>query len=321
MNSAGKKYEEAVRNKWRIEEKIPIGVKKIKVLAVEEDMLEICEKVDLVFCALDMDKEKIKALEIAYAERGIPVISNNSAHRLTEDIPMIIPEINYDHIKLIDIQRKTRGWKKGLIAVKPNCSIQSYVAILTPLLSYEPQKVLVTSFQSISGAGKNFEMWPEMIDNVIPYIEGEEEKSENEPMRIWGKIKNNKIEKLKKPIISSICLRAPVTNGHMAVVSVKFGKKLDKNKIINLVEKYNPLKSLNLPSCPDKFIKYFDDVSRPQLKIDRNFEKGMGITMGRLEKDKIMDWRFVSLSHNTVRGAAGGAILLAELLVKKGYIN
>lgn len=320
-NSAGKKYQDAVKDRWRIEEKMPDVVKDMKVYSVEDDVIEICNKVDLVFCALDMDKEKIKALEISYAEKGIPVISNNSAHRTTDDVPMIIPEVNFDHIKLIDIQRKNRGWKKGLIAVKPNCSIQSYVSILTPLLKYEPQEVAVVSIQSISGAGKNFEMWPEMIDNIIPYIEGEEEKSEQEPLKIWGKIIKNKLYKVNMPKISAICLRSPVTNGHMAVVSVKFKKKINRKRMLSLIEKFNPLKDLKLPSLPKKFIKYFENNSRPQIKLDRNIENGMGICMGRLREDKAFDWKFIALSHNTIRGAAGGAVLLAELLVKKGYIN
>ena len=275
---------------------------------------------DLIFSALDLDKKQIKKLEINYAEVGIPVVSNNSAHRFTEDVPMVMPEINFNHLKLIDIQRKIRGWKKGLIAVKPNCSIQSYVSILTPLMKYKPTRVVVTSMQAISGSGKNFKMWPEMVDNVIPYIGDEEEKSEQEPMKIWGKVEKRKIVLAKKPLISANCIRVPLTNGHMAAVTVKFAKKPTKSQIIKAVTNFNPLKKLNLPSSPKQFIKYFNEPDRPQTESEREFENGMGITMGRLREDKIFDWRFIGLSHNTVRGAAGGAILLAELLIKKGYI-
>jgi len=233
---------------------------------------------------------------------------------------MVMPEINFNHLKLIDIQRKIRGWKKGLIAVKPNCSIQSYVSILTPLMKYKPTRVVVTSMQAISGSGKNFKMWPEMVDNVIPYIGDEEEKSEQEPMKIWGKVEKRKIVLAKKPLISANCIRVPLTNGHMAAVTVKFAKKPTKSQIIKAVTNFNPLKKLNLPSSPKQFIKYFNEPDRPQTESEREFENGMGITMGRLREDKIFDWRFIGLSHNTVRGAAGGAILLAELLIKKGYI-
>lgn len=319
--SSGKSYLKAIGDRWRIDKPMPEKVKKLVVLSVEDDINKICSQVDFVFSALDLEKDEIKSLEIAYAEKNIPVVSNNSAHRWTEDVPMIMPEINFDHVKLIDIQRKKRNWKKGLIAVKPNCSIQSYVSILTPLMKFFPTEVMVTSLQAISGAGKTFKMWPEMIDNVIPYIGEEEEKSENEPMKIWGKIKKEKILLAKKPIISANCIRVPVSNGHMAVVTVKFKKKMAKSKIIELVTNFDPLKNFKLPSSPKQFIKYFDEDNRPQTNIDRNYQNGMGISMGRLRQDNIFDWRFVALSHNTVRGAAGGAVLLAELLVKTGYIS
>lgn len=320
--SVGKKYQEAVKNRWMINSPIPRSISSLEVKSVSNDLKQIVHEVDFVFSALDMEKEQIRRIEIQYAEMGIPVVSNNSAHRWTEDVPMIIPEVNPHHIGLIDIQRKKRGWKKGLIAVKPNCSIQSYVAILTAFKKLQPKKVLVTSLQSISGAGKTFNGWPEMVDNVIPFIGGEEEKSEKEPMKIWGKIKNGKIELAKYPVISSTCVRVPTTDGHMASVSVIFGKKPTKEEIVSLIKNWhNPLKNLNLPSSPKNLIRYFEEENRPQTKLDRDYENGMGITMGRLREDPLFDWKFVTLSHNTVRGAAGGAVLLAELLVKKGYIN
>ncbi len=319
--SAGKTYLEAVADRWRIDQPLPQRVKKMLVLSVAE-IKKISRQVDFVFSALDLDKDQIKELEIKYAKEGVPVISNNSAHRWTEDVPMIMPEVNYRHLELIDIQRKKRGWKKGLIVVKPNCSIQSYVSILTPLMRFKPKKVIVTSLQAISGAGKTFKIWPEMVDNVIPYIAGEEEKSEDEPMKIWGKIKKGRLILAKEPKITATCVRIPVSDGHMASVAVKFEKKPSREQIIKAVTVFNPLKDLKLPSSPKgAFIKYFDDNDRPQTKTERNFEDGMGITMGRLREDKIFDWKFISLSHNTIRGAAGGAVLLAELLVKKGYIT
>lgn len=320
INSAGKKYGEAVSGRWKIKEEIPPNIADRFLLAVEEDMDKICRSVDFVFSAIEADKEKIKQIEENYAACDVPVVSNNSAHRWTEDVPMIMPEVNPHHVKLIDIQRKRRGWKKGLIAVKPNCSIQSYVSILTPLKSYQPQKVAVTSLQSISGAGKTFDSWPEMIDNVIPFIGGEEEKSEREPMKIWGEISGGQIKLAKKPNISATCIRIPTTDGHMASVSVIFAKKSTKEEIVKKVTSFAPLKDLKLPSAPKEFITYFEEDTRPQTKLDRDLGNGMGITMGRLREDKLFDWKFVALSHNTIRGAAGGAILLAELLYKKGYI-
>lgn len=318
--SAGKTYLEAVGDRWRIDQPMPENAKKMIVLSVEE-IKKISNQVDFVFSALDLDKDQIKKLEIKYAEAGIPVVSNNSAHRWTEDVPMIMPEVNFRHLQLIDIQRKKRGWKKGLIAVKPNCSIQSYVSILTPLMKFEPTKVVVTSMQAISGAGRTFKMWSEMVDNVIPYIGGEEEKSEDEPMKIWGKIEKDRLILGKEPKITATCIRIPVSDGHMAAVTIKFKKKPTKSEIIKAVTNFNPLKDLKLPSSPKKFIKYFEEVDRPQTKLERDFKNGMGITMGRLRKDKIFDWKFIALSHNTIRGAAGGAVLLAELLVKKNYIS
>lgn len=319
--SAGKKYEEAVEGKWKIDEAIPAKIKKLIVQSVEDDKKEIAQAVDFVFSCLDMEKEDIKRIEEAYAALGVAVVSNNSAHRWTDDIPMLMPEINPDHVKLIDVQRKKRGWKKGLIAVKPNCSIQSYVSILTALKKFKPIKVHVTSLQAISGAGKTFASWPEMVDNVIPFIGGEEEKSEKEPMKIWGQFKNGKLLYANKPEISATCIRVAASNGHMASVSVSFAKKPSKKHILRSIQQFkNPISRLALPSAPKEFIHYFEEENRPQTKLDRNAEGGMGITMGRLEKDKHFDYKFIALSHNTIRGAAGGAILMAEYLVKKGYI-
>ncbi len=320
-SSAGKSYQEAVKGRWYMSFPIPEKIKKLKVRAVENDFTQVVKEVDMVFSALDLDKEKIKQIEIAYAKEGVAVVSNNSAHRWTEDVPMIMPEINPHHIKLVDLQRKNRGWDKGLIAVKPNCSIQSYVTILTALKKYKPLKVNVTSLQSISGAGKTFQTWPEMVDNVIPYIGGEEEKSEKEPMKIWGEISGGKIKPSAKPKISASCIRVPTTNGHMAAVSVKFTRIPTKAQIMESVSNFNPLKNLSLPSSPEKLITYFAEDNRPQTGLDRDLGNGMAISMGRLKEDIFFDWKFIALSHNTIRGAAGGAILLAELLYKKGYIR
>jgi aspartate-semialdehyde dehydrogenase len=321
-SSAGKTYEKAVEGRWQMQAGIPAKVKKLVVKKVEEDLNVIAKEVDFVFSAIDMDKHKIQEIEEMYAKNNVPVVSNNSAHRWTEDVPMIIPEINPEHTALIDIQRKNRGWGKGLIAVKPNCSIQSYVPIIKALERYDPRQVSVTTLQAISGAGKTFETWPEMVDNVIPLIGGEEEKSEKEPMKVLGKINKGKLEIAKKPEISATCIRVPATNGHMASVSIRLGKDIDEKTFIDAIRNYNnPITGLNLPSAPKEFLKYFDEENRPQTKLDRDFEKGMGITVGRLRKDPILGWKFVALSHNTIRGAAGGAILLAELLKAKGYIG
>lgn len=318
--SAGKTYEHAVSERWHMSCAIPEDMKKRKVLAVENDIGVITKNVDMVFSALDLDKEKIKHIEIAYAQKDVAVVSNNSAHRATVDIPMIMPEVNPHHAQLIDIQRKNRGWKKGLIAVKPNCSIQSYVTILSAVKKYQPLEVSITSLQSISGAGKTFTSWPEMADNCIPFIGGEEEKSEKEPGKIWGEISGNKIKPAVKPKISATCIRIPTTDGHMAHVAVKFAQKPGREQIITSVLNFNPLKNLTLPSSPKQLISYFDQDNRPQTGLDRNLGSGMGIAMGRLREDVFFDWKFIALSHNTIRGAAGGAILLAELLYKKGYI-
>lgn len=318
--SRGKSYQDAVTGRWAMETDIPENIQGMTVQGVEEDLELIAARVDAVFCALDLDKESIRSIEEAYASKGVAVMSNNSAHRWTQDVPMIIPEVNPDHTALIDIQRKNRGWDKGFIAVKPNCSIQSYVAVLSALKAFEPAEVTVTSMQAISGAGRTFDTWPEMIDNIIPLIGGEEEKSEREPMKIWGNVSDGKIVPAEAPTISATCVRVPVTQGHMANVTVRFGKKPSKQQILGAIADFkNPILDLNLPSAPAQFIKNFDEEDRPQARLDRDFEKGMGVTMGRLRQDKAGNWQFISLSHNTIRGAAGGAVLMAELLAAKNY--
>jgi len=318
--SAGKKYSKAVEGRWVMETQIPAAVSEISVLKVEDDLEEIVSQVKIVFSAVDLDKESIRKIEEMYAENGVAVVSNNSAHRWTSDVPMILPEINPEHLELIDIQRKNRGWNRGLIVVKPNCSIQSYVPLITPLLKFKPTEIIVTMLQAVSGAGKTLEGWEEMQDNVNPYINGEEEKSEKEPLKIWGEVKNNNIQNLEGINISATCIRVPVSDGHMASVSIKFEDKLTKAQIIEAWNNFNPLFNLDLPSAPSPFITYFDADDRPQTRLDRNIGNGMGIAAGRLRNDNILDYKFIGLSHNTIRGAAGGAILTAELLVKKGYV-
>lgn len=320
--SAGSTYATAVSGRWVIDQDIPKTITKTIVRDVQVDMDAISREVDIVFCALDLDKETIKKIEVDYASRGVAVISNNSAHRDTADIPMLMPEINPDHIQLIDVQRRNRGWSSGLIAVKPNCSIQSYVSILTALKKFNPTDVAVTSLQAISGAGETFESWPEMADNLIPFIDGEEEKSEHEPLKIWGNVENGTIKPADGINISATCIRVPVSDGHLANVSVRFDKNPTREQILEALRDFdNPITSLDLPSAPQHFITYFEDQDRPQTKLDRNIEHGMGIAMGKLRPDPNFDWRFVSLAHNTIRGAAGGAVLMAELLVAKDYIH
>jgi aspartate-semialdehyde dehydrogenase len=321
--SAGKLYEEAVRDRWAMKELIPEDVKTLTVRSVEDEMSVVVQEVDFVFSALDLEKEEIRRIEEAYAAADVPVVSNNSAHRWTEDVPMIIPEVNEHHTDLIKLQQKKRGWNKGFIAVKPNCSIQSYVMVLNALTKWDPKDVHVTSLQAISGAGKTFETWPEMVDNVIPYIGGEEEKSEKEPMKIWGSVdtNTNSVVQVNKPTIAATCIRVPVTDGHMASVSVSFEEKPTKYEIIQAVQEYeNPIVQYNLPSAPSPAITYYEEDDRPQTKLDRSLHTGMGVSMGRLRQDVFFDWRFIALSHNTVRGAAGGAVLVAELLKAKGFL-
>lgn len=319
-SSAGKTYAEAVNGRWKLTAPIPGGVKDI-VVKNAGHVESIADEVDFVFCAVDMKKDEIQALEERYARTETPVVSNNSAHRWTPDVPMVIPEINDAHLEIIHGQRKRLGTKSGFIAVKPNCSIQSYVPALHPLMAFGPNKVTVCTYQAISGAGKNFSDWPEMLDNVIPYIGGEEEKSENEPLKIWGTVKGNEIVKAARPVITSQCIRVPVLDGHLAATFVSFEKKPSKEEILELWSDYKGKpQALGLPSAPKQFIKYFTEDNRPQTRLDRDIENGMGITVGRLREDSLFDYRFVGLSHNTVRGAAGGAVLIAELLKEEGYI-
>lgn len=318
--SAGKTYYEAVAGRWSQMMDIPEQIGNLVVESAME-VEKISQKVDFVFCAVDMDKQAIKSLEEAYAKAEVPVISNNSAHRWTKDVPMVIPEINNEHIKIIEAQRKRLGTKFGFIAVKPNCSIQSYVPVLHVLKQFKPKEVSVCTYQAISGAGKTFESWPEMVDNVIPFIGGEEEKSEKEPLRIWGDIQGNEIVPATTPEISAQCIRVAASDGHMAAVSVSFENKPSKEEIIKLWNQYTGKpQELKLPNAPKQFIKYMEEDNRPQTKLDRDYENGMGVTVGRLREDNIFDYKFVCLSHNTLRGAAGGAVLIAELLKAEGYL-
>ena len=318
--SAGKTYEEAVGGRWKMDTPMPEAVKKLVVMNVN-DVEHVASTVDFVFSAVDMSKDEIKAIEEAYAKTETPVVSNNSAHRWTPDVPMVVPEINPEHFDVIEFQKKRLGTKKGFIAVKPNCSIQSYAPVLTAWKEFEPYEVVATTYQAISGAGKTFKDWPEMEGNIIPFIGGEEEKSEQEPLRIWGKIENGVIVKATEPKITCQCIRVPVLNGHTAAVFVKFRKKPTKEQLIEKLENFKGLPQvLNLPSAPKQFIRYMTEDNRPQVTLDVNYENGMGINVGRLREDTIYDWKFVGLSHNTVRGAAGGAVLCAETLVAKKFI-
>ena len=318
--SAGKTYEEAVGGRWKMDTPMPEAVKKLVVMNVN-DVEHVASTVDFVFSAVDMSKDEIKAIEEAYAKTETPVVSNNSAHRWTPDVPMVVPEINPEHFDVIEFQKKRLGTKRGFIAVKPNCSIQSYAPVLTAWKEFEPYEVVATTYQAISGAGKTFKDWPEMEGNIIPFIGGEEEKSEQEPLRIWGKIENGVIVKATEPKITCQCIRVPVLNGHTAAVFVKFRKKPTKEQLIEKLENFKGLpQELNLPSAPKQFIRYMTEDNRPQVTLDVNYENGMGIKVGRLREDSIYDWKFVGLSHNTVRGAAGGAVLCAETLVAKKFI-
>jgi aspartate-semialdehyde dehydrogenase len=320
--SSGKPYEEAVHGRWKLETPIPEKIRQLTVRAVEKDLSAIASEAEVAFCALDLDKERTRQLEIDYAAAGVAVISNNSAHRWTDDVPILLPEINPDHVKLIDIQRRKRNWSRGLIAVKPNCSIQSYVPVLTAWAEFGVDEALVTMLQAISGAGKTPADWPEMADNVIPFIGGEESKSEREPLKVWGTLKADGIELATKPQISATCIRVPVTDGHMASAAVRLKRPATREQLIAALNNFNnPIKHYSLPSAPERFLKYFDGDDRPQTKSERQFENGMGISVGRLREDPVLGWKFVALSHNTVRGAAGGAVLMAELLAKTGYIG
>ena len=319
--SAGKTYEEAVGGRWKLEAPMPESVKKLVVMNVNQ-VEEVASQVDFVFSAVDMTKEEIKAIEEAYAKTETPVVSNNSAHRWTPDVPMVIPEVNPEHFDVIPFQRKRLGTERGFIAVKPNCSIQSYAPVLTAWKDFEPYEVVVTTYQAISGAGKTFGDWPEMVGNIIPYIGGEEEKSEQEPLRIWGRIENGVIVKAESPVITCQCVRVPVLNGHTAAVFVKFRKNPTKEQLIEAMTSYKGLpQELELPSAPKQFVQYLAEDNRPQVSLDVDFERGMGISVGRLREDTVYDYKFIGLSHNTLRGAAGGAVLCAELLTAKGYIQ
>lgn len=318
--SAGKTYEDAVGERWKMDTPMPEAVKKIVVMNVA-DVNEVAKDVDFVFSAVDMTKEEIRAIEEEYAKTETPVVSNNSAHRWTPDVPMVVPEINPEHMEVIEFQRKRLGTTRGFIAVKPNCSVQSYVPALTAWKEFEPYEVVATTYQAISGAGKTFKDWPEMVGNVIPYIGGEEEKSEMEPLRIWGKIEDGVIKPAASPVITCQCIRVPVLNGHTAAVFVKFKKKPTKEQLIEKLREYKGVpQELELPSAPKQFIQYLEEDNRPQVMLDVNFERGMGVSIGRIREDKVYDYKFVGLSHNTVRGAAGGAVLCAELLKAQGYI-
>jgi aspartate-semialdehyde dehydrogenase len=319
--SAGKTYEDAVSGRWKMETPMPEAVKKIIVMDVS-DVEAVSKTVDFVFSAVDMSKDEIRAIEEAYAKTETPVVSNNSAHRWTPDVPMVVPEINADHYEIIAEQKKRLGTSRGFIAVKPNCSIQGYVPAIAAWKEFKPTELIVTTYQAISGAGKTFEDWPEMVGNIIPYIGGEEEKSEQEPLKILGHIENGQIVKADGPKISCQCVRVPVLDGHTAAVFINFEKKPTKEQ---LIEKLNSFRGFpqeaDLPSAPKQFIKYLEEDDRPQVALDVNYEGGFGVTMGRLREDSIYDFKFIGLAHNTVRGAAGGGVLSAEALVAKGYIQ
>ena len=322
--SAGKTYEEAASLRWAMDVPIPEDAKGLVILDAEADAAKLAEQVDFCFCAVDMKKEEIRALEEKYAKLECPIVSNNSANRWTDDVPMVVPEINAEHIRIIDAQRRRLGTKRGFVAVKSNCSLQSYVPALHPLLKYGLERALVCTYQAISGAGKTFQRWPEMVDNCIPYIGGEEEKSEQEPLKLWGHIDGGKIVKADAPLITAQCFRVACQDGHMAAVFMKF-KDGCKPSIEQIKQDWasfrGPAQELELPSAPKQFLHYFEEPDRPQTRLDRNLEHGMAISLGRLREDTQYDYKFVGLSHNTLRGAAGGAVLLAELLCKEGYIQ
>ncbi len=319
--SAGKTYEQAVGDRWKMTTPMPEAVKQIIVKNVNE-VEAVASEVDFVFSAVDMTKEEIKAIEEAYAKTETPVVSNNSAHRWTPDVPMVIPEINAEHFAVIEAQKKRLGTKRGFIAVKPNCSIQSYTPALTAWKEFEPYEVVATTYQAISGAGKTFKDWPEMEGNIIPYIGGEEEKSEKEPLRVWGEVKDGVIVPATTPVITCQCIRVPVLNGHTAAVFVKFKKNPTKEQLIEKLREFSGVpQELSLPSAPKHFIQYLEEDNRPQVALDVDYEGGMGVSIGRLREDSVYDWKFVGLSHNTLRGAAGGAVLCAETLKAQGFIT
>lgn len=320
--SAGKNYGEALDGRWTQVVDLPEFVAQLPVFDVIADKDKICQQVRCVFSAFEADKDLIQTIELAYADAGAAVISNNSAHRWTEDVALLIPEVNPEHLALIDQQRQKRGWSTGLLVAKPNCSIQCYVPILRAWESFMPEAVVVSTYQAISGAGKTFVTWPEMIDNIIPYIGGEEEKSELEPQKVLGRVSANGLELNQGLKISASCIRVPVSDGHFATVGLKFKQAVSKQELIDALANFvNPLATLGLPSAPKDFIVYHQEMDRPQHQLDRDFASGMSIHVGRLREDKLFDWKFVALSHNTMRGAAGGAVLIGELLVQSGYIR
>lgn len=319
--SAGQKYSDAVKGRWKMKAECPEFIKEMTVIS-SDDIETVKGLCDFVFCAVSLSKDETRALEERYAKAEIPVVSNNSAHRWTPDVPMVIPEVNDSHLEVIAAQRKRLGTKRGFIAVKPNCSIQSYVGALTPLMKYGIKEVVATTYQAISGAGKTFNEWPEMIDNLIPFIGGEEEKSEREPLRVWGKVENGEIVPATSPVITTQCLRVPVTDGHMAAVFVKFDNPPTKEEILREWAQFKGKpQTLGLPSAPEQFVTYFEEENRPQTGLDRDLYGGMGVSVGRLRPDSLYDYKFVGLSHNTLRGAAGGAVLIAELLYREGYLT
>ncbi|HTP51328.1 MAG TPA: aspartate-semialdehyde dehydrogenase [Anaeromyxobacteraceae bacterium] len=319
-NSAGQRYRDAVKGRWSLARPVPERAGEL-VVQNASDVARIAEQVDFLFCAVDMSKEETAKLEEDYARRETPVVSNNSAHRWTPDVPMMVPEINPEHAAVIEAQRRRLGTKRGFVAVKPNCSLQSYVPAIHPLRKFGPKRIAVATYQAISGAGKTFEAWPEMVDNVIPFIKGEEEKSEKEPMKIWGAVRDGKIVNAAEPVISAQCIRVPVSDGHMAAVFVQFERKPAREEILELWRTFEAKpQALSLPSAPKPFLSYFEDDARPQTKVDRDLGNGMAVAIGRLRPDALFDYRFVALSHNTVRGAAGGAVLTAELLTQDGYL-
>ena len=319
--SAGQKYGKAVLGRWKMKDACPEDVLNMTVLS-SDDVEKVGELCDFVFCAVSLSKDETRELEERYAKAEIPVVSNNSAHRWTSDVPMVIPEVNDAHLEVIEAQRKRLGTKRGFIAVKPNCSIQSYVPALTPLMKYGIKEVVATTYQAISGAGKTFKEWPEMVDNLIPFIGGEEEKSEREPLRVWGSVESGEIVPATSPVITTQCLRVPVTDGHMAAVFVRFENKPTKEEILEAWRTFEGKpQTLGLPSAPAQFITYFEEENRPQTGVDRDLYGGMGVSVGRLREDSVYDFKFVGLSHNTLRGAAGGAVLIAELLYREGYLT
>ncbi len=319
--SAGKPYAQAVAGRWALSTPVPEPVGRL-VVENASQVEEVSRRVDFVFCAVDMPKDQTRELEDRYARAETPVVSNNSAHRWTPDVPMLIPEINSDHLGVIESQRRRLGTSRGFVAVKPNCSIQSYVPALHALREFQPEKVFVCTYQAISGAGKTFQDWPQMQDNVIPFIGGEEEKSEKEPLKIWGKVDGGRIVPAEEPVITSQCIRVPVSDGHLAAVFVSFKQKPSRQQILELwASCQGEPQAQGLPSAPRPFLSYCQEEDRPQTRLDRDFGGGMGITLGRLREDRLLDWRFVCLSHNTLRGAAGGAVLMAELLAAEGYLG